>query len=426
MSETVSALSVLPRRVLVAIALLALCWIAWRVFSLGAADVFQQAQPERALTWRSDVANALILAADPLSTKPATRNRAEALAQRAIRLSPLDGRSYRVLAQIAESRGDAPRALALYQIAARHSPRDLRSHVWLANHYLRSDTPEAALPHLDAMLRVQPGSMPILFPQLVAFASHARTQPALAALLAADPPWRWQVLTKLCREAKDPGALTPFIEDLRKLPGGIHEDEMAVWLDRLVADRRWGQAYLLWVAQLPPERRKVIGNVFDGGFESEPSNEGFDWRFGQVQGARIDLLPITGAGGERALRVAFEDQRVPFNHVRQLLALPPGAYRMTGRARAEDLRNERGLVWTLRCAEQNKPLASSEPVRGNSGWRDFSLDFSVPAQDCGGQWLQLSLPARIRAEQRIGGRVWYDDLSIARIDPAAYTPPSPP
>ena len=47
-----------------------------------------------------------------------------------------------------------------------------------------------------------------------------------------------------------------------------------------------------------------------------------------------------------ALRVAFEDRRVPFAHVRQLLALGPGRYTLSGRARPDNLRTDRGLVWT--------------------------------------------------------------------------------
>jgi len=44
------------------------------------------------------------------------------------------------------------------------------------------------------------------------------------------------------------------------------------------------------------------------------------------------------------------------------------------------------------------------------------VQFEVPTDKCGGQWLELQLPARIPAEQRIGGLVWFDDLKISRIN----------
>jgi hypothetical protein len=196
--------------------------------------------------------------------------------------------------------------------------------------------------------------------------------------------------------------------------GGLSEAELSAWLDRLGRDSHWGEAYLTWVAALPPAQQSELGNVFNGGFEHEPSNSGFDWRFEPVAGAYMERLATAGAGGELALRVSFDDRRVPFRHVRQLLALPPGRYRLSGRTRAEGLRSERGLVWSVLCADSNKAVASGPPVTGHTPWRPFSLAFELPAGSCGGQWLELGVPARIAAEQRIGGRAWFDDLRIVR------------
>jgi hypothetical protein len=121
---------------------------------------------------------------------------------------------------------------------------------------------------------------------------------------------------------------------------------------------------------------------------------------------------VTGSQGGLALRVEFEDRRVAFRHVRQLLALVPGTYRLEGRVRWDDLRGERGLVWTLTCAENGRVIAETDPVTGRRDWRTFEQDLVVPAENCGGQWLTLRVPARIAAEQRLGGVAWFDDLSI--------------
>jgi hypothetical protein len=47
-------------------------------------------------------------------------------------------------------------------------------------------------------------------------------------------------------------------------------------------------------------------------------------------------------------------------------------------------------------------------------WRETDAAFEIPATGCGGQWLALVLPARIPAEQRIGGRAWFDSIRIRR------------
>jgi hypothetical protein len=52
-------------------------------------------------------------------------------------------------------------------------------------------------------------------------------------------------------------------------------------------------------------------------------------------------------------------------------------------------------------------------------WTDFMVKFQVPATECGAQWLQLELPARIDPEFGIEGRVWYQDLRITPSQAAA-------
>jgi hypothetical protein len=49
---------------------------------------------------------------------------------------------------------------------------------------------------------------------------------------------------------------------------------------------------------------------------------------------------------------------------------------------------------------------------GRKPWHSFSTEFDVPAEKCGGQWLTLRIPARIPAEQRVGGTAAFDDLKI--------------
>lgn len=395
-----------------ALALLALgLFVAWRVASLGLADHFAASDPARALAWRADHPDALVREAER-SANAGERAQAQALAQRAIRANPLDGRGYRVLGSVS---GDPAQALALHTVAAARTPRDVASHVWLIDHYLRRRDLPAAIGHMDTLLRVEPEVTPTLLPVLVALASDPLAQPALADRLAASPPWGPGLLTHLAVNAPDVNAFGPLMDRLRQTAGGLRPDVLAAWVDRLTREDRWGQAYLTWVSQLPPERLQGLGNLYNGGFEWEPGQGGFDWRLGKVPGARIGRLPGSGVDGERALRVAFEDRRVPFAHVRQMLALPPGRYRLAGRARPENLRTERGLAWTVTCATADaRPLGETEPLSGHGGWRDLALDFEVPAQGCGGQWLTLRLRARIPAEQRIGGVAWYDSLRIVR------------
>ena len=393
--------------------LVLLAFAAWRVASLGLADHYATSNPERALFWRADHPQALLRAAELAAQDPARADEAADFARRALRADPLDGRPYRVLAQLAVDAGDEARAAELYGIAARRAPRDRPAHAWLLDHHLRNARPAEALAHLDTLLRVQPDLFGRFEPLLLALASAPPVHGPLAEALATQPPWRAAFLRLAASKATDLDAVAPLFEAVRRSEGGLAASELGPWLDRLVREGRVGQAYLIWAANLPPERQTTLGNVFNGGFEYEPLPVGFDWRFGRVPGARISRLAAPDGQG-LALRVAFEDRRVPFNHLRQMLALPPGEYRLSLRARPDSLRTERGLVWEISCVSGGKPLAATEPLRGHGDWRELAVDFTVP-EGCAGQWLALRLPARIPAEQRIGGRAWFDDLRIRRL-----------
>ncbi len=395
--------------------LLGLAWLGWRALSLGLADHWAESNPARALAWRPDHPEALLRRAEQLAAEPAHAGEAAELARRALRAHPLDGRPHRVLGQLADQAGDREAASKHYQRAVQLSPRDVPATAWMADWHLARGEFAEGLAHVDRLLRAEPELRKQLEPVLIAAAQFPPAQQPFAEVLAGNPPWRLAVLRAVFRaEGTDIDALTSFVESLRSQPGGLAEAELGAWVERLGREGRWGAAYLTWAASLPPERLQGLGNVYNGGFEWAPGQGGFDWRFDRVAGARVDRLFIEGAGGQRALRLAFDDRRVPFRHVRQRLALAPGRYELRGRAKPDGLRSERGLVWTVSCAN-GRGLGDSEPLSGRSPWREFRMEFEVPAGGCEGQWLILRLPARIAAEQRIGGQIWFDDLAIRRL-----------
>lgn len=410
------------RSVLTITAFAALAVLAWYALSLGMADHYARSDPAQALSWRSQHPEALIRRAEELAADPAQAVAARDHAQRALVSNPLDGRPYRVLGQLAEAAGDRSRAFELYELAADRSPQDLKTRAWLLDHALATRDPAAAVGHLDALLRLNPSLMPRMLPILTGLSSAPAALDPLAENLQRQPPWRTRMLVQVAQNAEDAGAIAPLFDRLRKAPGGLAPLELAAWVDRLAKDGQWGPAYLTWASQLGPERQRSLGNVFNGGFEWEPGVGGFDWRLGRIAGARIARVGGDGVTGRVALRVAFEDQRVRFKHVSQLMALAPGRYRLQGRARPDQLRTDRGLVWTIACAGDGVALAETAPLRGNGPWREFEVEFDVPGQGCGGQWLALVLPARIPAEQRIGGRAWFDDMKIVRVTTPGRSP----
>ena len=135
-------------------------------------------------------------------------------------------------------------------------------------------------------------------------------------------------------------------------------------------------------------------------------------------------MPSVDSGKKRTLLVEFSGASVRSLDVRQLILLPAGDYRFSGSVKTAELRTTRGLWWRIVCATPSaNTLANTELVSGTMPWTDFTVKFQVPTGDCGAQWLLLELPARIEPELRIEGQVWYQDLRITPISPAAAAAP---
>lgn len=401
------------RSMVTGIMLLALVGIGWRVLSLGMAEHFARTDPARSLSWNSGHPVALVLQAERLAEAGDDAG-ARDLARRALQANPLDGRGFRVLARLASKAGDVDGAARFYSMAVKRSPRDLPSHAWLFEYQLRAGRVAMALRHADQMLRVQPELADRLFPMLAELASDPAAMPEMARLLASAPPWREKFLLTTFRSVANGRSLMELVAATTDMGHGLGQAELAAWLERLIADKAWDEAYAVWASQRPLGELP-LANVYNGGFESEASGQGFDWRFEHVAGASIELLAGEGVSGRQALSVGFDHQRVPFRHVRQLMVLTPGRYLLEGHQRAEELVTPRGLAWSVSCAGAGVPLASSEPLKGNGAWTEFAFEFDVPEQGCDGQWLELGLAARAEVEQMVQGRAWFDDLRVVRL-----------
>jgi hypothetical protein len=342
---------------------------------------------------------------------------AEAAAEQALADSPLDSGALALLGLAAAARDEPERARALMQLAAARAPADLLAQGWLFHHGLMAEDLSGALAHADAMLRAQPAFLERLLPSLAAIAADSRGQAAMAELLAEEPPWRSRFLERLAAEIADP--LAPFDLYASVLAGSQPPSraELRPYLARLVSAGLYEQARLLWTQALPAERLAEVGYLANGGFEQQPTGFLFDWSLEPVVGARAEIATIPEGDGGRGLRIQFHDRPVTFRHVRQLLMLMPGRYRLTGRAKAEGLRNPRGLHWTLSCADQSQTrLGASDRLIGTTRWHSFDVAFEVPASGCRAQWLRLELAARIAAERHAAGAGWYDDLAVARVE----------
>ena len=397
------------RRALFTAILGLLLFSGWRVVGQMQAERHAQAEPERALRWRSDHPGALLVLAERQLAK-GDSSAAQATARRLLAREPLHGEAFRVLAEAADRQGRRTDAFTLYRIAERRSPRDLQTRAWLTQRHLEQGDYAQALVQIDRILRMSPQRARSIHPVLVQLAQDQGFATALAQTLRKDPPWRQAMLEALRHPSTgNPVANGRVMQALQDL-GALHEEEYARWLDSLIAQGRWGEAYARWAGTVPRTAGR-LPLAYNGTFAAKPSNRGFDWRMRRVPGVLLAFEPVADGGGQTAY-IRFLDRRVPEAGLELPLMLSPGRYRLVLRMRAQALRSEMGLQWVIACAGPGGEAARIESIDGSFGWREFEADVSIPERGCPGQWLRLSNPVPAGAGQRVAGEVWIDDVRI--------------
>lgn len=377
-----------------------------------------QAPPPRLIyAHQNQTAAAYLRAA---AARDAVDPKGRALAVAAIRRDPLDPRPFAYLAERARRNG---RLAAEERLLAAAAERSLRLPDVLARlvdiRLARGDV-SAAIEAADALWRGTPTRKAVM-DFLVALAADPARRAALVRRLAADPPWRPALVRRLANERGGAASLAALLAALEGTATPPKDREVVHLIDRLVRENRIADAYALWLGTKDPAQLAHVTDLMNGDFEEAPDGTPFDWRFGRLRNAAIERAPRPDGAGS-ALRLTFAGGRTRFRHVSQLLYLPPGNYRLTGEARAQDLRTPLGLRWRLACVDGARGrLAETDRLRGSTEWRRFDIPFAVgPA--CTAQRLRLVLDAQAALDTRISGRAWYDRMRITRTRPDRPTP----
>ncbi len=411
-----SGLIRLPQRLLVTLLVLLAMLAGWRIATGVLADRISTTNPQGALHWRPHHPLALMaLARSELANGQLEMS--TALARDLLAVEPLQGNAYGLIAAnaAAAGSGDPANLLALHRVAVRRAPRDSRPRIWLINHYLQEARYAEALEQIDILLRIAPAYREQLYPALAQLAHQHIFANALAQVLHARPVWRAGFMEMLL-SAGEPTVRSRVFGAIER-SGGLQREEFDRWIETLILQQRWEEAYSRWAGNLALGNRPLRA-VHNGDFGSPPSNSGFDWHILVVPGVQLDFTADAGTRG-LAAHAHFPGRPVAKVNLEQPLLLAPGRYLLLARMRAESLEGESGLQWTVVCSNRSQLLGTSEPILGSFAWREIHTEFNVPSTGCTGQWLQLLNPAPAGAAQSVSGDLWLDDIAIRSLHNSA-------
>jgi hypothetical protein len=290
--------------------------------------------------------------------------------------------------------------------------RDLLSDVWLLQHDFAVSDFDGALQRADALLRIKPDLGPNIYPVLITASADPRVSQAIGKRLAYNPNWRGAFLTALTGKAAPPVAYA-VLQRLQSTPAPVTLTEASGYIQHLVDQKQYDQAFLGMMLFLPQRQQAAYSNLFNGKFDDIAGIAPFDWTLHTVSGASVSIEPRPDNPKNRALHVLADGNTTTDPIVYQDLVLPPGSYALSGQIYSPAPENSETFQWILTC--QGGAVLAQSGFKAQVNWSKFQLPFIVPNENCGGQMLELAPQA---SDRRASADIWYDDLIINRIEAA--------
>lgn len=363
--------------------------LAWWIVVSAAADQLAPTLPKLALKLAPSNTQALLAAAESaISSKPSSAGAAAPFLNAAVRFDPVDARAYNDMGVLAVIDRDAPRADRMFAIAARLSRRQTPAEIWrFVSEAQRGDYPQA-WDALDVIFRVRDSAVDPLAPMIAALLASPGALPPFSAMLSSDPPWREVLVTQLAKQPANREMMVAALAALRRTRHPAIDAETAGLLRAEIESGDYVHAFDDWRALAPSAREASRTALNNGRFRSQGGGSPFDWT---IPADATGILSLGEGEDGAGLRAVPVDRSPASALVSELLVLPPGAYRLSGRVSipgASTVQSD-GFDWSLRCAESGQVIGHAGAAPAGEGWTAFAEIFTVPVDGCQGQWLEL-------------------------------------
>jgi hypothetical protein len=301
------------------------------------------------------------------------------LARQALWQDPTAVVAVTVLGFSAESAGNHRSATRLFDYAEALSRRDLPTQLWkIEAAVARGDVAET-LRHYDIALRTSRLASDILFPVLVSAIASPPVRSELVRTFRRGPSWGPLFLEYAASKSSNPIVVSNLFQDLQR--NGIRPAPMAqtVLIDTLASRGAYEEAWRYYHAvRRHVDRRRSRDPRFTVDIALPTS---FDWRVVNDTGVSASLQRADSGGALDFAAPAGLGGAV----AQQKQLLPPGRYRLSGRAAGLAGAGATDVNWVMTCSDGRELGRVGVPAAGS-----FTGPVEIPA-DCAAQTLTLML-----------------------------------
>jgi len=176
-----------------------------------------------------------------------------------------------------------------------------------------------------------------------------------------------------------------------------------------VASRVWRQATSLqeMSAYLPSSNNLIV----DGSFSLPVVNGGFDWQYRKPSAVTLTLDPGEFRSGPRSLSISFDGSEIKDADIFQVIAVEANtAYEFSGYYKSQDIEGAGGPCFVLQDVYSGATYYQSAELKDADFWKSVSGEFTTGPET---RLLVLHV-LRLPAGSPIRGKLWIDDLQLAR------------
>jgi hypothetical protein len=173
-----------------------------------------------------------------------------------------------------------------------------------------------------------------------------------------------------------------------------------------------------------PQGNSSQSAVWDGGFESDVTGQGYAWRFSNhLHGVQIEFDNQEKHSGNRSLSVSFDGRLdIAFRDVCQTVPVQPGtAYEFSAWMQARALTTDQGVRMELHPGVPGEARIDMPAIRGTQPWTHFEQTWEGSKEQ---QEVEICLrrDASDQEDNKIQGTVWVDDVVLTPVTKSGAKP----
>jgi hypothetical protein len=263
--------------------------------------------------------------------------------------------------------------------ALRRNARSRVARLFMLELSLRRGDVKRAIADMTILSRLMPNIEGVFVPELARMAQEPKIRPTLRQMLQSDPRMLELVLNHLATKGNNPELVLQLAGNLRTASGEAGDWRQAL-MEALVTQGKVARARQLW-ADFGGAAGSRDNLIYDGDFEGRPGLPPFNWRLSSSNTGVAEM------DKGKTLEVEYYG-RADSELASQLLALAPGAYRLSFRAEGDLKGPAHRIIWRVQCLDGKTTLLELPLANITYAGRNIATTFTVPAS-CSGQWLKL-------------------------------------